>query len=269
LRDLIDLSSQFDFVDIMSENPFSLKGKLALVTGGGIGIGFGISQCLVNAGATVVITGRREKILENAVGELGEKSSYEIHDINELDAACDFVRTVESRYGSIDVLVNNAGINDVKSPFEVTDSDFDSILKTNLAGVFSLTREVAKFMVERKRGSIIMITSMAAIYGLADVAPYAASKSGLLGLTRSLATDLSPSGVRINAVAPGFIVTPMHEEALRRFPEKEKKIIDRTPLRRFGTTEDIGKAVVFLASDASGFITGVQLPVDGGNAIGF
>jgi NAD(P)-dependent dehydrogenase (short-subunit alcohol dehydrogenase family) len=253
----------------MSENAFDLTGKLALVTGGGIGIGFGISKCLVNAGAKVVITGRREKILKNACGELGEHSSYEIHDINELDNAHYFVRSMESKYGSIDVLVNNAGINDVKHPFKVTDSDFNAIMNTNLAGVFSLTREVAKFMVKRKRGSIIMITSMAAIYGLIDVAPYAASKSGLLGLTRSLATDLSPSGVRINAIAPGFIVSPMHEEALRRFPEKEKKILDRTPLKRFGTAVDIGHAVVFLASDASGFITGVQLPVDGGNSIGF
>ncbi len=253
----------------MSENPFDLTGKLALVTGGGSGIGFGISKCLVQAGATVVITGRREEILKNAVGELGKHSGYEIHDVNELDAACDFVTSIESRYGPIDVLVNNAGINDVKHPFEVTDSDFMAIMNTNLAGVFSLTREVAKFMVKRKRGSIIMITSIAAIYGLIDVAPYAASKSGLLGLTRSLATDLSPSGVRINAIAPGFIVSPMHEEALRRFPEKGKKILDRTPLNRFGTAVDIGHAVVFLASDASGFITGVQLPVDGGNAIGF
>ena len=253
----------------MAENVFSLKGKLALVTGGGTGIGFGIAQCLVNAGATVVITGRRENILKEAVSELGEKSSYEIHDMNDLDVAHGFVRSIESGYGPIDVLVNNAGINDLKPPFEVTDSDFDNILKTNLAGVFSLTREVAKYMVERKRGSIIMITSMTAIYGLADVAPYAASKAGLLGLTRSLATDLSPSGVRINAVAPGFIVTPMHDEALKRYPEKGAKILDRTPLKRFGTTTDIGHAVVFLASDASGFITGVQLPVDGGNAIGF
>jgi len=253
----------------MTENVFSLKGKLALVTGGGTGIGFGISQCLVNAGATVVLTGRRENILKEAVRELGEKSSYEIHDMNNLDVASNFVRSIESGYGPIDVLVNNAGINDLKPPFEVTDSDFDSILRTNLAGVFSLTREVAKYMVGRKRGSIIMITSMTAIYGLADVAPYAASKSGLLGLTRSLATDLSPSGVRINAIAPGFIVTPMHDEALKRYPEKGIKILDRTPLRRFGTTTDIGHAVVFFASDASGFITGVQLPVDGGNAIGF
>lgn len=253
----------------MPKNAFSLTGKLALVTGGGTGIGFGISQSLVTAGARVVITGRREKMLKNAVRELGEKSSYEIHDMNNLDVARDFVGLMESRYGSIDVLVNNAGINDVKHPFEVTDSDFQSILSTNLAGVFSLTREVAKFMVERKGGSIIMITSMAAIYGLADVAPYAASKSGLMGLTRSLATDLSPSGVRINAIAPGFIVSPMHEEALKRYPEKGKKILDRTPLKRFGIPADIGNAVVFLASDAAGFITGAQLPVDGGNAMGF
>jgi len=253
----------------MSGNPFELTGKLALVTGGGTGIGFGISKCLVNAGASVVITGRREEVLKNATIELGERSSYVIHDITELDAIPDFVRFIESRHGSIDILVNNAGINDVKPPFEVSDTDFQSIMNTNLAAVFSLTREVATFMVQRNRGSIIMITSLAAIYGLQDVAPYAASKSGLLGLTRSLATDLSPSGVRVNAIAPGFIVTPMHEEAIKRFPEKEKKILERTPLRRFGTPEEIGYAVVFLASDASAFITGVQLPVDGGNAIGF
>lgn len=240
-----------------------------MVTGGGTGIGFGISKCLVGAGASVVITGRREGVLKKATEELGERSSYAIHDITKLDAIPSFVRFIESRYGPVDILVNNAGINDVKSPFKVSDSDFQAILSTNLAGIFSLTREVATFMVQRKRGSIIMITSLAAIYGLKDVAPYAASKSGLLGMTRSLATDLSPSGVRVNAIAPGFIVTAMHEEAIRRSPEKEKKILERTPLRRFGTPEEIGYAVVFFASDASAFITGVQLPVDGGNAIGF
>ena len=147
----------------MSENAFSLEGKLALVTGGGTGIGFGISQCLLIAGAEIIITGRREEILKNAVRKLGEKSSYEIHDMNDLDAASTFAGSIESGYGPLDVLVNNAGINDLKHPFEVTDSDFRSILNTNLEGVFSLTREVAKFMVERKKGSIIMISSMAAI----------------------------------------------------------------------------------------------------------
>lgn len=253
----------------MSKSPFDLTGKLVLVTGGGTGIGFGISQCLVDAGASVVITGRREEVLRNATRVLGERSGYAIHDITDLEAIPAFVRHIESRHGSINVLVNNAGINDVKPPFEVSDSDFQSILNTNLVGIFSLTREISMHMVERKGGSIIMITSLAAIYGLPDVAPYAASKSGLLGLTRSLANDLSPSGVRVNAIAPGFIVTPMHEEAIRRFPEKANKILERTPMRRFGTPEEIGHAVVFLASDASAFITGVQLPVDGGNAIGF
>ncbi len=253
----------------MSENPFDLTGKLALVTGGGTGIGLGIAKCLIDAGSLVVISGRREEVLKEAVGELGSNSGYLVHNIANLSAIPDFVRDLENRYGAVDILVNNAGINDVKSPFEVSDNDFQAIMSTNLAGVFSLTREVATYMVQRSSGSIIMITSLAAIYGLPDVAPYAASKSGLLGMTRSLATDLSPSGVRVNAIAPGFIVTPMHEEAIRRFPEKEEKILERTPLRRFGTTEEIGHAVVFLASDASAFITGIQLPVDGGNAIGF
>ena len=251
------------------ENPFSLSGKFAVVTGGGSGIGLGIVTCLTKAGATVLITGRRKEVLEKASCEAGNQVYWEEQDITDLPAIPDFAKRTESKFGPVDILINNAGINDVKSPFEVTDGDFQSILDTNLKGVFSLTREIAKYMIQRRRGSVIMITSMAAIYGLPDVAPYAASKSGLLGLTRSLATDLSPFGIRVNAFAPGFIVTPMHDEALKRYPEKEKKTLERTPLRRFGLPEDIGNTVVFLASDAAGFITGAQIPVDGGNAIGF
>jgi len=192
-----------------------------------------------------------------------------INDITDLKSIPAFVRKIESDSGPIDILVNNAGINDLKPALEVSDNDLKSILDTNLNGLFALTREVSKFMVERNKGSIIMITSMAAIYGLKDVAPYAASKSAVLGLTRSLASDLSPFGIRINAIAPGFIETPMHNEALKRFPEKGEKILDRTPIRRFGLPEDIGNTAVFLASEASSFITGAQIPVDGGNSIGF
>lgn len=253
----------------MTKNPFSLKGKIALVTGGATGIGFAIVQSLINSGGRVVITGRREAMLKEACKKLGGTSYYEVNDITDLETIPLLVQKIESDIGAIDILVNNAGINELKPALEVSDEDFKSILDTNLNGLFALTREVAKCMVKRKRGSIIMITSMTAIYGLTDVAPYAASKSAVLGLTRSLASDLSPFGIRINAIAPGFIETPMHVEALKKFPEKGEKILDRTPIRRFGLPEDIGNTAVFLASEASSFITGVQIPVDGGNSIGF
>ena len=253
----------------MSENPFSIKGKIAMITGGGTGIGFAIAKSMIQAGASVVITGRREKLLEEACEKLGQKSSFTINDITDLSSLPKLVEKIESEIGTIDILVNNAGINNLKPALDVSDEDFKKILDTNLHGLFALTREVAKYMVDRKQGSIIMITSMTAIYGLTDVAPYAASKSAVLGLTRSLASDLSPFGIRINAIAPGFIETPMHVEALKRFPEKGEKILDRTPIRRFGLPEDIGNTAVFLASEASSYITGAQIPVDGGNSIGF
>ncbi len=253
----------------MSENPFSIKGKIAMITGGGTGIGFAIAKSMIQAGASVVITGRRDKLLEEACEKLGQKSSFTINDITDLSSLPKLVEKIESEIGTIDILVNNAGINNLKPALDVSDEDFKKILDTNLHGLFALTREVAKYMVDRKQGSIIMITSMTAIYGLTDVAPYAASKSAVLGLTRSLASDLSPFGIRINAIAPGFIETPMHVEALKRFPEKGEKILDRTPIRRFGLPEDIGNTAVFLASEASSYITGAQIPVDGGNSIGF
>ena len=253
----------------MSENPFSIKGKIAMITGGGTGIGFAIAKSMIQAGASVVITGRREKLLEEACEKLGQKSSFTINDITDLSSLPKLVEKIESEIGTIDILVNNAGINNLKPALDVSDEDFKKILDTNLHGLFALTREVAKYMVDRKQGSIIMITSMTAIYGLTDVAPYAASKSAVLGLTRSLASDLSPFGIRVNAIAPGFIETPMHVEALKRFPEKGEKILDRTPIRRFGLPEDIGNTAVFLASEASSYITGAQIPVDGGNSIGF
>lgn len=253
----------------MTGNPFSLKGKLAMVTGGATGIGFAITKSLISSGAQVVITGRREQLLKESTKKLGNRASYLVNNITDLQSIPLIVKKIESSLGALDILVNNAGINELKPALEVSDEDFKAILDTNLNGLFALTREVAKYMVERKQGSIIMITSMTAIYGLTDVAPYAASKSAVLGLTRSLASDLSPFGIRINAIAPGFIETPMHVEALKKFPEKGEKILDRTPIRRFGLPEDIGNTAVFLASEASSFITGVQIPVDGGNSIGF
>ncbi len=251
------------------KNPFDLTGKTALVTGGGTGLGLGMSKAFIEAGAKVIITGRREEKLREACEILGIHATYVVNDIADLSSIPGLVAAVERNSGNIDILVNNAGINLKKPTLEVTDEEFATIIQTNLLGLFALTREVSKKMVERGSGSIIMITSMAAMYGLSQVSPYAASKSAVLGMTRVLASDLSPHGVRVNAIAPGFIESPMLHKALNADPERKQKVIGRTPMGRYGQPEDIGHAAVFLASDAAKFVTGINLPIDGGNSSGF
>ncbi|SEJ62459.1 gluconate 5-dehydrogenase [Dyadobacter koreensis] len=248
---------------------FSLTGKTALITGGGSGIGFYIAECMVQAGASVVLTGRRESVLQEAVEKLGGKATYFVNDITQLDTIPALVETIEKQCGVIDILVNNAGINMKKFAVEVTDADFDRIVQTNLHAVFSMTRECGKRMIERKSGSIIMITSMAALYGIDRVVAYTASKSAVGGMVKALTTEFSPYNVRINAVAPGFIETPMMLTAMNGDPSRRDKAMDRTPMGTWGKPDDIGWAAVFLASSAAKFITGVSLPVDGGNSIGF
>ncbi len=224
---------------------------------------------MVNAGAKVVLTGRREPVLQEAVKNLGEKATYFVNDITQLDTIPSLVADIEKQCGPIDILVNNAGINMKKFAVEVTDADFDRIVQTNLHAVFSMTRECGKRMIERKSGSIIMITSMAALYGIDRVVAYTASKSAVGGMVKALTTEFSPYNVRINAVAPGFIETPMMLTAMNGDPSRRDKAMDRTPMGTWGKPDDIGWATVFLASNAAKFITGVSLPVDGGNSIGF
>ncbi|MBE9465406.1 SDR family NAD(P)-dependent oxidoreductase [Dyadobacter subterraneus] len=255
--------------EISQSTIFSLEGKLALITGGGSGIGFYIAQCMVQAGAKVVLTGRREAVLQETVEKLGSKATYFVNDITQLETIPALVEAIEAQCGPIDILVNNAGINMKKFAVEVTDADFDKVIQTNLHAVFSMTRECGKRMIERKSGSIIMITSMAAIYGIDRVVAYTASKSAVGGMVKALTTEFSPYNVRINAVAPGFIETPMMLTAMNGDSSRRDKAMDRTPMGTWGKPEDIGWAAVFLASNAAKFITGVSLPVDGGNSIGF
>ncbi len=253
---------------------FSLAGKLALITGGGSGIGFEMARCMVEAGATVVITGRREQPLRDAVATLNHDHAnapahYRVNDVTERALLDGLVADIETAHGPIDILVNNAGINLKKPAMEVTDADFDRIVHTNLNAVFSLTRACAGPMLQRGHGSIIMISSMAAYYGIDRVVAYAASKSAVEGMVKVLASEFSGQGVRVNAIAPGFIETAMSKTAMGGDPDRFARAMRRTPMGRFGQPEDIGWAAVFLASDAARYITGVSLPVDGGNAIGF
>ena len=243
--------------------------KIAIVTGGGSGIGFAISEKFTQNGIETIIVGRDENKLKQAKDKLGNLCHAMTCDVSDLSSIPGFISTIISQFGQINVLVNNAGINMKKEFQDVTDEDFQKVITTNLTAVFAISREVVKQMLKQKSGSIINISSMAAQYGLPKVIAYSASKTAIDGMTRAMAVELSPKGIRVNAIAPGFIITDMTDKALNSDPERKAKVFGRTPMGYMGQPSDIGDAALFLASDAAKYITGVVLPVDGGNSIGF
>ena len=243
--------------------------KVAIVTGGGSGIGLAITEKFTKSGIDTIIVGRDENKLKQAREKLGDRCHPMVCDLSDLTCIPPLISKILKQFGQIDVLVNNAGINMKKLIQDVTDEDFQKIITTNLTAVFAISREVIKHMIERKSGSIINISSMAAQYGLPKVIAYSASKTAIDGMTRAMAVELGPNGIRVNAIAPGFIITDMTDKALNSDPERKAKVFNRTPMGYMGQTSDIGDAALFLASDAAKYITGVVLPVDGGNSIGF
>lgn len=252
-------------------SPFLLEGKTVLITGGGTGIGLGISQAVVHAGGRAVITGRREEVLRKACEQLGEQACFIRHDITELDTIPGLVKQIENDCGPIDVLINNAGNHNKNAFVDTTDDQMAKVLQTHLFGSFALTRECCKNMLKRKSGSILFITSIAAIFGIPYVIAYTAAKSALEGMVRGLSTELAPHGIRVNAIAPGWIETAMSKESFRNDPDPERlsRVLKRTPMGRIGEPEDIGYAAVYLSSPAAKFVTGIVLPVDGGTSSGF
>jgi NAD(P)-dependent dehydrogenase (short-subunit alcohol dehydrogenase family) len=243
--------------------------RTALVTGGGSGIGLAIAEKFVHSGILTLIIGRDQEKLNAARNRLGELCRPYCFDLNDLASIPAFVRKLTAEYGRIDILVNNAGINMKKDFVETTDEEFSQILHTNVMAVFALSREVSKGMVAEGKGSIINISSMASQYGIPKVIAYTASKSAIEGMTKAMAVELSPLGIRVNCIAPGFIATHMSEKALNGDAERKQKVLSRTPMGRLGDPGDIGEAALFLASEGARYITGTVIPVDGGNAIGF
>jgi NAD(P)-dependent dehydrogenase (short-subunit alcohol dehydrogenase family) len=243
--------------------------KLAIVTGGGSGIGLAITAAFIAAGIRTIILGRDIEKLNAAAASLGTLCIPFPCDLNNLAGLPAAVQRIKEQYGVPDILVNNAGINMKKVFTEVTDEDFQKILLTNVSAAFALSRELVKEMLPRGSGCIINISSMASQYGIPKVIAYTASKSAIEGMTRAMAVELSPLGIRVNCIAPGFIATEMSAKALNNDPERKQKALGRTPMGKMGAPEDIGNTALFLASDAAAYITGVVLPVDGGNAIGF
>jgi gluconate 5-dehydrogenase len=248
---------------------FSLQGQTALITGGGTGIGFAVARGMHAAGARVVLVGRREPELSAAVRSLGPRAAYAVHDITELDTAGELVDRLTKEHGPITSLVNNAGIHLKKPAIDTTPEEFQKVLTTHILGSHALCRAVLPGMIERKHGTIIFMASMASLFGIPLVVAYSAAKSAMIGMLRTMATELSSHGIRVNAIAPGWIETDMSRKALEGDPTRKMKIISRTPMAKLGDPADVGWAAVYLASPAAKFVTGTVLPVDGGASMGF
>jgi NAD(P)-dependent dehydrogenase (short-subunit alcohol dehydrogenase family) len=245
------------------------KQLIAIVTGGASGLGLGIAKKFALNNIHTIIIGRDKNKLKAAKKLLGQNCSTISFDLSILKDIPSLIKKIQKEHSRIDILVNNAGINMKKLFTEVTDEDFQLVMATNVNSLFSMSREVVKIMEQQGSGSIINISSMAALYGLPKIIAYSASKSAIEGMTRAMAVELSSKGIRINAIAPGFIITNMTDKALNSDPERKRKVIERTPMGSMGQPEDIGEAAFFLATDAAKFITGTSIRVDGGNAIGF
>ena len=243
--------------------------KKAIITGGATGLGFAIARKFVDSNLQVIIIGRNEPGLSEACQSLGPLADYVSLDLTRLSEIPGAVERIVERSGTIDILVNNAGIHLKKAMLEVSNDEFQRIIQTNQNAVFALTREVAAVMKKQGTGSILNVSSMASRYGIPQVIAYTASKSAIEGMTRAMAVELSPFGIRVNCIAPGFIRTNMSANALDNDPERKRKVLSRTPLGRLGEPAEVAEAAYFLVSDAAAYITGVVLPVDGGNSIGF
>jgi NAD(P)-dependent dehydrogenase (short-subunit alcohol dehydrogenase family) len=247
----------------------SQQKKVAIVTGGASGIGLAIAEKFVQNNIRTIIIGRDEIKLNAAKDKLGELCVPISFDLNNLSSIPELIKQIIHQHKKIDILVNNAGINMKKEFTEVTDEEFHKIILTNVESVFMLSREVVKNMIENGSGSIINISSMASQYGIPKVIAYSASKGAIEAMTRAMAVELSPKGIRVNCIAPGFIETDMSAKALNNDKERKDKVMSRTPMGALGSPADIGDAALFLALPSSAYITGIVLPVDGGNSIGF
>lgn len=243
-----------------------LDGKMALVTGGGRGLGRAIALAFADAGADVAIASRTCADIDSVAQEVRSKNrrgiSVEV-DVSNSASVNAMVEQTQIQFGRIDILVNSAGIGFSSRLIDMSDSDWQRIISTNLNGTFYACREVARIMIAQRNGSIINLASVAGLKGAVGLGAYAASKGGVIQLTRTVALELARHKVRVNALAPGYFRTDMNSAALDD-PIVGPKIMGRIPLRRFGAPEEIGALAVFLASDDASFVTGEVITISGG-----
>lgn len=248
---------------------FDLAGKVAVVTGGTSGIGFGIAKGFIRAGARVALIGRDEARGAKALGELsaGDAAIYVKADIS-VGEQCDrMVEEVEQRFGHVDILVNNAGMNIRRHAQDYSHAEWHQIVDTNLSSAFYCAQAAYRAFVRARGGKILNIGSMLSLFGTTYGAGYAASKGGIVQLGRALAVEWAPQNIQVNTLLPGWIETELTAEAKKLFPDLESGILSRTPQARWGSPEDLAGIAVALCSSACDFITGTAIPVDGGYSI--
>jgi 2-dehydro-3-deoxy-D-gluconate 5-dehydrogenase len=244
---------------------FGLKGRAALVTGGNGGIGFGMAKALAQAGAKLAIAGRDEKKNATAARELGAIAiKVDLKDDQACRAAVD---EAARKLGRLDILVNNAGMNIRKPPQDLSLADWNEVMETNLTSAFVASQATYPHLKRAGGGKIVNIGSMMSIFGAAYLAPYAASKGGIVQLTKALASAWAKDNIQVNAVLPGWIDTNLTRRAREELKGLNERVLGRTPAGRWGVPDDLGGIAVFLSSRASDFITGTAVPVDGGYSV--
>ncbi|WP_420547425.1 3-oxoacyl-[acyl-carrier-protein] reductase [Curvivirga sp.] len=243
---------------------FDLKGKCALVTGASGGIGNSIAKALHAQGATVALSGTRVEPLEALKAELGERAFVTPANLSDMESVVQLAKDAEEAMGAIDILVNNAGLTRDNLAMRLKDEDWDSVLDVNLKAAFKLSQACLRGMMKRRYGRIVGITSIVGVTGNPGQTNYAASKAGMIGMSKSLAQEVATRGITVNCVAPGFIATPM-TDALNE--DQQAKINAQIPAGRMGTVDEIASSVVYLASEEAAYMTGQTLHVNGGMAM--
>lgn len=245
-----------------------LTGKIALVTGASRGIGKSVALTLASYGATVIVNynGSKEKaeaVVEEIVNQGGNAKAYGCN-VSDYAAVETMMKDIVKEFGALDILVNNAGITKDGLLMKMSETDYDSVLDINLKGTFNCIKHISRQMLKQRGGRIINLSSVVGVYGNAGQVNYAASKAGVIGITKSVAKELGSRGITVNAVAPGFIVTEMTDA----MPEEAKKqVADRIAMKRLGDVKDVAETVAFLASDKAAYITGQVICIDGGMSI--
>jgi 2-deoxy-D-gluconate 3-dehydrogenase len=250
-----------------SMNLFDLNGRVAIITGGNAGIGFGIAKGLAAAGAAIVIAGRRaEKNIEaaRAIEAFNVKTAALEVDVCQQESCRSLIENTVERFGRVDILVNNAGIAIRKQPETYTLAEWQRVIDTNLTGAFLCTHAAYPHMKNGRSGKIVNIGSMLSIFGASFAVPYAASKAGIVQMTKALACAWAKDNIQVNAILPGWIDTPLTQAARKEVPGLNERVLARTPAGRWGEPQDFVGIAVFLASSASDFVTGAAIPVDGG-----